>query len=181
MYEEMIVNAMPRAKRTALVHRGKLDPDDAVSIAYFTLVKVAPRFEPARGFTFWTFAEPRIVGALLDAMRANCAVSCSRKQLNSIETFSLNDRDKPLIDRPVKSHEDAVLARVFILRGLQFLKAKSRKNGRTIQIATMMAAGWDSVSIRDHLGVSDNLMGQAKTFIRSNMRLALSRPRIRGI
>jgi hypothetical protein len=180
MYEEMIVNAMPRAKRTALVHRGKLDPDDAVSIAYFTLVKVAPRFEPSRGFTFWTFAEPRIVGALLDAMRGNCAVSCSRKQLNSIETFSLNDPARPLTI-PAKSHEDAVLARVCILRGLQFLKAKSRKNGRTLQIATMMAAGWDSVSIRDHLGVSDNLMGQAKTFIRSNMRLALSRPRIRGI
>lgn len=76
--DELILNAMPDAKLTALRFRGMLDPDEAVSLAYCTLVEIAPRFDPARGVTFWTFARPRIIGTLKDQMRLTPLVNGGR-------------------------------------------------------------------------------------------------------
>jgi len=71
MYEDLIVSAIPRAKTVARKYRGSLDRDEAVSIALLTLVEIAPRFNPARGVKFTTFASRRIIGAIQDAQREN--------------------------------------------------------------------------------------------------------------
>jgi hypothetical protein len=177
MYEDLILKAMPRAKKLALSHHGKLDPDDAVSIAYLALVKLAPRFDPSRGLVFWTFAEPRLMGALLDAMRVNCVVTCSREKLNSIEGISLDDPDRPLTII-AKSHEDAVLSRVMILRGIEFMERRSGKVTRSAEVAAMMADGWDSISIQRELGMSHGLMYFHKRVIFGLMREAFSKRRL---
>ena len=82
MHEDLIVSAMPEARTTALVFQRTcqrhLDPDEAVSIAYLELVKSAPRFDAGRGLKFWTYARPRIIGALLDHLRAHSQLSGAR-------------------------------------------------------------------------------------------------------
>jgi hypothetical protein len=82
MHEDLIVSAMPEARTTALVfqrtRQRHLDPDEAVSIAYLELVKSAPRFDAGRGLKFWTYARPRIIGALLDHLRAHSQLSGAR-------------------------------------------------------------------------------------------------------
>lgn len=69
MYEDLIVSAMPRARTMAVKYRGSLDPDEAISLAWFTLVEIAPRFDPTRGVKFNTFASSRIIGAIKDKQR----------------------------------------------------------------------------------------------------------------
>lgn len=75
MYEDLIVSAMPRARTMAVKYRGSLDPDEAISLAWFTLVEIAPRFDPRRGIKFMTFASPRIVGAIKDRQREKDGVT----------------------------------------------------------------------------------------------------------
>jgi RNA polymerase sigma factor (sigma-70 family) len=71
MYEDLILSAIPAAKKVARTFRGAIDSDEAIGIAMLTLVQIAPRFEPERGVKFTTFAIRRIIGALQDVQRVD--------------------------------------------------------------------------------------------------------------
>jgi len=60
--------------------------DDLVSCGAIGLLEAFDRFEPSRGIQFSTFAEYRIRGAMLDALRSSDTFSRRRRQLaNRIE------------------------------------------------------------------------------------------------
>ena len=42
--------------------------DDLRSAAYLALVRARDKFDPSRGFQFWTYAEPAVRNAILDAV-----------------------------------------------------------------------------------------------------------------
>jgi DNA-directed RNA polymerase sigma subunit (sigma70/sigma32) len=52
---------------------------DIVSAAFLGLVQAAGRFDPACGALFTTFARPRVLGAVRDALRDLLPVGCRRK------------------------------------------------------------------------------------------------------
>lgn len=54
------------------MQRGKcwrLELDELVSVGVIALCRVADRYDPARGATFWTFAQRRVKGAMLEAIQ----------------------------------------------------------------------------------------------------------------
>ena len=55
--------------------------DDLVSCGAIGLLEAFDRFEPSRGIQFSTFAEYRIRGAMLDALRSSDTFSRRRRQL----------------------------------------------------------------------------------------------------
>jgi Sigma-70 region 2 len=87
----------------------RLDPDDCISVAYEGLVEAALRFDEARGVKFWTFAQRRIDGALIDFMRKHDQL-CGTRRVDTV-TVGLDDvgrepedeREKPAMDvRPLE-------------------------------------------------------------------------------
>ena len=56
--QQMVEDNMGLAYRMAsrIFHKSPLDFDDILSICLLTLVKVVPRYDPTKGFTFSTFA-----------------------------------------------------------------------------------------------------------------------------
>lgn len=43
--------------------------DDLVQEGLMALLRVAARWDPARGIRLWTYARPRVLGAMTDAIR----------------------------------------------------------------------------------------------------------------
>lgn len=183
MYEDLIVSAMPRARTIALKYRGALDPDEAIGVAWFTLVENAPRFDSARGVKFAAFVTPRIIGALRDRMRRLPLVGGSRDALRDIAVLTLDDLDNPVSVKDPLQLEDAVLAKVTVRRAIASMRSASQplQNGRCKAVATMLADGWDNLSIRDAMGISDSLMGQSKRYAFERMRIALTTRKIRSV
>ena len=48
----------------------RVDTGDLISAGVFGLMNAIDRFDPLQGFTFETYAVPRIRGAILDSLRA---------------------------------------------------------------------------------------------------------------
>jgi len=71
---------MPQARLRgrAFARKYRLDSDECVSVAYEGLVEAAPRFDSTAGVLFWTFAQRRVDGALLDFLRKHDQLSKSR-------------------------------------------------------------------------------------------------------
>jgi hypothetical protein len=172
----MIIDAMPNARQTALRSRGNLEPDEAIGIAYFTLVKIAPRFDPARGVTFWQYARQRIVWELQEAMR-KYQVTGHRDRLVSVEVVTLDDEDKPLSIRDNRNHENQMIARVCVERAVEATRPRSH-NGHGLQgrphiFAVLMARGWTVGDIRQSMRISHSLAGVTKRQAMFRMRQEL--------
>ena len=60
--------AMARALRVAA--GGQVSHRDLVTHGVMGMLEAVPRFDPSQGAQFWTFAFPRVRGAMVDAIRA---------------------------------------------------------------------------------------------------------------
>ncbi|MEM9354641.1 MAG: sigma-70 family RNA polymerase sigma factor [Pseudomonadota bacterium] len=58
------------AKRMTYRSPGGIDADDLVQAGYIGLVDAANRFDPSRGYTFWSYASRRCLGAMVDSLRS---------------------------------------------------------------------------------------------------------------
>jgi len=74
-----------------------LDYDDLLSFGVFGLLDAIDRFEISKGFSFQTFAVPRIRGAILDELRRNegkisrkTSLSLARKAFCLTHTYDGN-------------------------------------------------------------------------------------------
>jgi RNA polymerase sigma factor for flagellar operon FliA len=77
-----------------------LDFEDIMSFGVFGLLDAVDRFEPGRGFSFQTFAVPRIRGAILDELRRFDWISRSgREKLQKFErTLENAAKDRGSLD-----------------------------------------------------------------------------------
>ena len=74
------------ASRMSVKFHAGLDFDDILSFGALGLLDAVDRFEPERGFTFQTYAVPRIRGAILDELRRYDWISRSgREKLQKFE------------------------------------------------------------------------------------------------
>ncbi|RMG94620.1 MAG: sigma-70 family RNA polymerase sigma factor [Deltaproteobacteria bacterium] len=63
-----------------------VDAEDLVSVAKEALVVAARRYDPEQGASFWTFARPRVAGAVMDVLRKqNRGVRQHRRALRRLE------------------------------------------------------------------------------------------------
>lgn len=92
--EALVHECLPLVKRTASRLAGRLpahvEVQDLVQAGLLGLLNAMDRFEPERGFRFWTFAEPRVRGAMLDSLRGLDPVprSIRRRRRELEQTFS---------------------------------------------------------------------------------------------
>jgi Sigma-70 region 2 len=174
--ERMILEAMPNARKQALRDRGGLETDDAIGIAYLTLVEAAPRFDPTRGVTFWQFARRRITGALKDAMRK---VSTTHRRPGAVEAqvLTVDDRERPIDVPDPRNLEARVIAHVCVARAVKATKSTVKRSGvigRGYAVACLMAADWTSSDIRRAMPeMSHGLMGVTKHWAMAKMRQEL--------
>lgn len=157
MYEDLIVSAMPLARRLANSYRGGLDSDEAISVAYYALTRAASRFDKSLGVTFSNYAAPCIVGALKEAMRKTSQVGNFRT-VGEVETVSLDAGENPLQIGAYDRHEPAI-ARIDLRRMTEALR---RRGPRRYLVAKMFAAGWSDGRIRETLGMSEGLLANTK-------------------
>jgi hypothetical protein len=167
MYEDLIVSAMPAARKMALKYHGALDPDDAVAIAYFTLVKIAPRYDASYGdgkVTFFWFAQRWIVGALKERMRYTPMLSGDHHYTRDVQRVGLRKANGV----PSKTDvESSVVAKVDLAKAINPIRGKAGV------VARLMAEDWNWTEIRNHLGISDGHMGNAKHRAFLKMRITL--------
>ena len=87
----------------------QMNRDQFFSDVQLALIWAVEHFEPARGFTFETFARPRLVGAILDAARNADPVSrLSRRRIKSHDAAA--DRLRQDFGRSVSTEEIEGLA-----------------------------------------------------------------------
>ena len=92
--EALVHECLPLVKRTASRLAGRLpahiEIQDLVQAGLLGLLNAMDRFEPERGFRFWTFAEPRVRGAMLDSLRGLDPIprSIRRRRRELEQTFS---------------------------------------------------------------------------------------------
>jgi len=98
-HEDLIVEAMPRAKGRALAfskrYPAQADADECISVAYMALVEAATRFQRGREL-FWTFAGKIVDGRLLDMLRAHSQLTGARGKRSRMTTIG---RGGPVLDR----------------------------------------------------------------------------------
>jgi hypothetical protein len=175
--ERLILEAMPNARKEALRNRGAMDPDDAIGIAYLTLVEIAPRFNPTRGVTFWQFARLRVAGAIKDAMRRAFQVTGTYDKLKAIECLTLDDPERPvsLPDEGCRI-DSQVIAHVCVARAVRATKPRQHHvgmSGRGYAVACLLAAGWNTGDIRVEMGMPHSLMGATRSWAMAKMRREL--------
>ncbi len=72
--DELIMSHLPLVKylvgRVSAKLPHHLDQQDLLSVAVIGLITAAERFDPGRGIQFKTFAEKRIMGSIMDELRA---------------------------------------------------------------------------------------------------------------
>jgi RNA polymerase sigma factor for flagellar operon FliA len=72
--DELIMSHLPLVKylvgRVSSKLPSHLDQQDLMSVAVIGLITAAERFDPARGIQFKTFAEKRVMGSIMDELRA---------------------------------------------------------------------------------------------------------------
>lgn len=176
----MIVDAMPNARKHALRKRGGLDTDDAIGIAYLTLVEIAPRYDPRRNVTFWQFARQRITGALKDAMRK---LSTTKRRPGAVEAemFAIGApvpwlQEDVLDVQDPRNFENRFIAHVCVARAVGATKPSANRagmTGRRYAIACLMAAGWNGEDIYSVMPMSYGLMGVTRHGAMTKMRQEL--------
>ena len=165
------MNAMPEAALTARRIAGNcLGPEEAVSVAYFTLVAVAPRYDPARGIPFWGFARQRVIGALQDEMRKSL-VGNWRTGHGGI--VAMDDGEGHPVEIPTPPTVNLADAKI------RQAAMRLRKRGkRTYIFAQMLAAGWPSTDIQKAMRMSWSLYSQTRDRVLRLMREAMETPEL---
>ncbi len=109
---ELILQYTPLVRRIArnlpIQLPGLLDYEDAVGHGMCGLVEAVQRFEPGRGVAFYTYAERRIRGAMLDAFRAMDRLSRPMRQrtrdLSRAQTKLSASLGRPPTEQEVARH-----------------------------------------------------------------------------
>ena len=81
------------ARRVAATMPHSIDIGDLVQDGVLGLIDAANRFDEARGIKFETFAERRIRGAMIDALRRDAWPRGVRRQRRELEHFGFIARD----------------------------------------------------------------------------------------
>lgn len=166
----MIVDAMPVTRRIAIRHRGGLDEEEAISVAYFALTTAATRFDESRGVPFKAFAAPCVIGALKDAMRSSGPLGNSRTT-GKLTCVPLDAEDAPQVaDRPMF---DVSLRAVDLSRCVQGL----RRGKQAYAIAKLLIAGWDDDSIVELTRINRGTYDATKAFVLRRLKEEIARPR----
>lgn len=149
-HEELIVSAMKAARIEAVTFHRRLSKalginrDECVSVAYEALVVAAPKFDPRRGYQFWSFAKRRVLGALMDQVRAVQGRAAEPRQFISVD-------GSPSVLDPLPSHENAVIARVVLNRKIRGME------GRQLEVFTVLINGGRPADAMELLSMSPGM------------------------
>jgi RNA polymerase sigma factor (sigma-70 family) len=173
-WEEMIVNGMPLVRMVAKHLARRLLPsvtlDELTSTGTVGLIKAASRFDLNRGFPFTAYAKHRILGEMLNFLRALDPLS--RTQRRALRDLDAGVEIHVLLPAAIPlttdhSPTDYMLrARVLTAR-----QALSTNEDRVIELS--FYAGWNNREIAQEMGVHESRISQLKTRALSKLRARL--------
>jgi RNA polymerase sigma factor (sigma-70 family) len=128
------------------------DLDELISIGLITMARVGARYDPAKGFLFWTFVQHRVNGEIFDAIQA-------RRNYTHRYGIALDDAPEPLVE---PSDDDLLLTqrRRILADVIQTLSPRDKL------IVRALLAGETHAVIAKRLGVGESRVSQlvAKLF-----------------
>lgn len=135
------------------------DLDEIQGDALLGLARAIRRFDPGRGLAFWTFAQPVIVGAILDGKRARDPLT--RRQRRRARQEGTRDWERPPIslDQPAADTPDILVGETVpdprhFLSGVIVADLYARLPDRERAILSLSDAGYTQVEIGELLGLS---------------------------
>ena len=182
--EERIAASLPLtriiARRLASRLPKSVAVDDLASAGAIGLIKAADRFDPDRGRPFAAYAKHRILGEMLDFLRAEDPLSrterrarrkfseapgsCSFPATVSIETV-LNQVSRM---RSADSTPPDCLLQASLLKARRSLSAKENR-----VISLLFYSDWSSLQISRLIGVNESRISQIKSSALSKLRAVL--------
>lgn len=98
--DELAVLYYPKVQESARIigRRRRVHPDDIVGEGAVAMMQAMKRFDPSRGFLFWTFAERTVRGAMIRAIQGR------------MPTVTDVSRGEPLPETPAATADLDVLA-----------------------------------------------------------------------
>jgi len=175
--EDLVLAHLKAARRCGVAfarrhQRMGLDPEECVSAAYQALVDSAPRFDPSRGFSFWSFVRPRVAFALLDILRAYDQLTGSRYVHTEIIELPANLAERPT-EMPDLTRDTRVLS-----KAIAALDPVSQARIRRYAIADASQGNPYSEAIHEEFGLSRADWQNERRAILARLRFEL---RIRSV
>lgn len=160
--QHVLVTARSVGRRTRVA---SLDADDFFSIGMIALIEAHRKFDATKGAQFWTYADKRVRGAMLDAARsAHFGSRQTHAHLESLDTLS-TDTDVECQDRNVKRKTLRAEATQFGDAQVALLRrqiARLRERERFI-IEKHDLEGYSMKEIGAGLGLTESRISQIRT------------------
>ena len=156
--------------------------DDLTSAGTIGLIKAVDRFDGSRGLKFRTYAQHRILGAMLDFLRAEDPLSRTERRRvcesapmsNTPTTISLDQLPAPVVNRLVAIEDraaDALLVREEVRKIRQCLSARENR-----VMTLLFESGWQNRQVAADLKVNESRISQIKQRALAKLRVALELP-----
>jgi RNA polymerase sigma factor for flagellar operon FliA len=173
--EELIVGAMPLVHSAAKHLARRLPPcvtlDELTSAGTVGLIKAADRFDVNRGLLFATYAKHRVLGEMLDYLRAEDPLSRAQRHARRERDGEVEAAPFVPTTVPPATAQPPVdyLLRAHVLTARQSL---SINENRVIELT--FYAGWNNREIAQTMGVTESRISQLRTSALSKLRTRLA-------
>jgi RNA polymerase sigma factor for flagellar operon FliA len=173
--EELIVGAMPLLRVVAKHLARRLPPyvtlEELTSAGAVGLIKAADRFDLNRGLPFAAYAKHRILGEMLDYLRAEDPLSRTQRRARRKRDAEVEAPAFAPVTVPPATDRAPVdyLLRAHVSTARQSL---SLNENRVIELS--FYTGWNNREIAQELGVHESRISQLRTSALSKLRTRLT-------
>jgi RNA polymerase sigma factor (sigma-70 family) len=179
--EATIIQNMDIVNKIARRLRRRVPPcitlDDLTSAGTIGLIKAVDRFDASRGLKFRSYAQHRVMGAMLDFLREEDPLSRAERRVrksaamcDSPVTISLDQLPVPVVNRLVgigaRQAYDALLESDID----KIRQCLTRRENRVI--ALLFESGWQNRQVAADLKVNESRVSQIKQRALAKLRLA---------
>jgi RNA polymerase sigma factor for flagellar operon FliA len=172
-----IVNSLARRLRRRVPPCVTLD--DLTSAGTIGLIKAVDRFDGSRGLKFRSYAQHRVMGAMLDFLREEDPLSRAERRRvresapvsNLPATISLDQLPAPVVNRLVAIEDRAAYALLVRAEIRNIRQCLSVRENRVI--ALLFESGWQNRQVAADLKVNESRVSQIKQRAISKLRAAI--------
>lgn len=153
--------------------------DDLTSAGTIGLIKAVDRFDGSRGLKFRSYAQHRVMGAMLDFLREEDPLSRTERRRiresgstsSSPATISLDQLPAPVVNRLVAIEDRAAYALLVRAKIRNVRQCLSARENRVITL--LFEAGWQNRQVAADLKVNESRVSQIKRRALIKLRTAM--------